>query len=40
MPTPRREHLVEATITATLFSIYAGARGTARALGLVQLLIR
>ena len=40
MPKPRREDLVEVTITATLLSIYAGARGTARALGLVQLLVR
>ena len=40
MPTPRREHLVEVTITATLLSIYAGARGTARALRLAQLLVR
>ena len=40
MPTPRREDLVEAVITTTLFSIYAGARGTARALGFVQLFVR
>jgi hypothetical protein len=40
MPTPRREDLVEVTITATLFSIYAGARGTARALGFMQLFVR
>jgi hypothetical protein len=39
MATPR-EQLVEATIRATLFSIYAGARGTARALGFVQLFVR
>jgi hypothetical protein len=40
MTTPRRQDLVEVTITATLLSIYAGARGTARAIGVVQLLVR
>jgi hypothetical protein len=30
----------EAALRATLFSVYASARGTARALGLVQLLVR
>jgi hypothetical protein len=40
MTTPRRDDLVEVTITATLISIYASARGTARALGFVQLLVR
>jgi hypothetical protein len=39
MPT-RRWDLTEVAITATIFSIYAGARGTSRAIGLLQLLIR
>jgi hypothetical protein len=40
MPTPRRLDLAEVAITATIFSIYAGARGTARALAVLQLLVR
>jgi hypothetical protein len=40
MPTPRSVDLGEVAITAALLSIYAGARGTARALGVVQLLTR
>jgi hypothetical protein len=30
----------ELAITAAIFSIYAGARGAARAIGLLQLLVR
>jgi hypothetical protein len=40
MPTPRSLDLGEVAITAALLSIYAGARGTARALGVVQRLTR
>jgi hypothetical protein len=40
MPTPRSLDLGEVAITAALLSIYAGARGASRALGLVQLLMR
>jgi hypothetical protein len=32
--------ITETAIRATLLSVYAGARGTARAIGLVQLLVR
>jgi hypothetical protein len=38
MPRPRRLGLGEVALTATLLSIYAGARGTASALGVVQRL--
>jgi hypothetical protein len=40
MAIPHRVDLAEVTITATLLSVYAGARGTARALGAVLLLLR
>jgi hypothetical protein len=40
MPTPRSLDLGEVVLTAALLSIYAGARGTARALGVVQALTR
>jgi hypothetical protein len=40
MPDPRRVDVVEVTITAALLSVYAGARATARALGVVQVLVR
>jgi hypothetical protein len=40
MPTPSKPDLGELALTATLFSVYVGARGTARALGAVQSLIR
>jgi hypothetical protein len=36
MPTPRRVSLGEALITTTLFSIYLGTTGTARAISVVQ----
>jgi hypothetical protein len=36
MPTPRRLNLGEALITTTLFSIYVGTTGTARAISMVQ----
>jgi hypothetical protein len=36
MPTPRRLSLGEALITTTLFSIYVGTTGTARAISVVQ----
>ena len=36
MPHPTRVGLGEAAITATLLSIYISARGTNRALGVVQ----
>jgi hypothetical protein len=36
MPTPRSASLGELALTATLLSIYVGARGTARALGAVH----
>jgi hypothetical protein len=38
MPTPRIDP-AELAITAAFFSIYAGARGAARAIGLLQLLV-
>jgi hypothetical protein len=40
MPTPRTLALTEVVLTAALLSIYAGARGTAGALGVVQRLTR
>jgi hypothetical protein len=36
----RRLDLNEVAVTATIFSIYATARGTARVLGILQLLMR
>jgi len=36
MPSPRRLSLGEALITTTLFSIYVGTTGTARAISVVQ----
>ena len=39
MPAPRRMDLSDVALTATLLSVYAGARGTARAIGVVQLLV-
>jgi hypothetical protein len=36
MPKPRSASLGEVALTATLLSIYVGARGTARALGAVR----
>jgi hypothetical protein len=39
MPPPLRPGLGELAITATLFSIYASARGTARTLAAVQSVI-
>jgi|GraSoiStandDraft_4_1057263.scaffolds.fasta_scaffold7332445_1 hypothetical protein len=36
MPKPRSASLGEVALTATLLSIYVGARGTARALGAVH----
>ena len=40
MPKPRRADLSELALTATLMSVYVGARGTARALGAVRALMR
>jgi hypothetical protein len=40
MPTPRSLDIREIAITAALYSVYAGARGTARALSVVALLTR
>lgn len=40
MTTPPRVDLAELTITAALLSIYAGALGTARVLGVMQLVVR
>jgi hypothetical protein len=39
MPRPTPPDLGELALTATLLSVYLGARGTARALGAVQSLI-
>ena len=40
MPHPTRLRLGEAAITATLLSIYISARGTNRALGVLQAAMR
>jgi hypothetical protein len=40
MPKPRTSEISELALTATLLSVYVGARGTARALGVVQSLMR
>jgi hypothetical protein len=40
MPRPRSFDISEIAITAALYSVYAGARGTARALGVVAMLTR
>ncbi len=38
MPSSRRLTIGEALITTTLFSIYIGTRGTARAIGAIESL--
>jgi hypothetical protein len=40
MPKPRTNDLAELALTATLMSVYVGARGTARALGAMRSLMR
>jgi hypothetical protein len=40
MPKPRTNEVSELALTATLLSLYVGARGTARALGVVRSLMR
>jgi hypothetical protein len=40
MPKPRTNEVSELALTATLLSLYVGARGTARALAVVQSLMR
>ena len=40
MPKPRTNEISELALTATLLSVYVGARSTARALGPLRLLMR